>query len=130
MQKIKDFFLTVTVLVFYWFLTSGVFVVMGILLLVATKEHPYDFYNTLKFLISNGCGWGIFLSVPFWDDSDIEIVIIITNVVIAIIFNTVFPLNLTKNIWNIIDIICAIIMFSISLYRVVHIFKIYQKNKK
>jgi len=84
--------------------------VITFLLLIATLPLPYGYYIFLRWAT---CGMAVVTAVIAykWEVKWVMWVFI----PIAILFNPLVPIHLTKEIWQPIDIICAII-FGISAF--------------
>lgn len=76
---------------------------IALLLIVAIAELPYGFYTFLRIVV---CSYSAYLAVAaFSEDKRIWVFAFIA---IAIVFNPLVPIYLEKEIWIIIDILCAI----------------------
>ena len=109
-----------------WLLLSWIYIALAIYFIVATQNHSHSFYSTMRFLVCCALEWCIFFSIGPGIDFEhpvIDSTILAAEVIIILIFNTVIPLHLSKNIWIIIDIICACIMILIAIYKFICIFK-------
>jgi len=84
-------------------------ILIAFLFLIAILPLPYDYYIYFRVIV--------FISLIFFLIQD-WVVLISSNramyVVIAILFNPFLPIYLTKGIWAIIDIACAIYMLKIN----------------
>ena len=82
--------------------------IVSILMLLAAipKFFPYSYYTLLRFVV---CGTGIYIAIfSFGEEKKI---IASLAAFIAILFNPVIPIHLTKEDWVIIDLITAIFFF-------------------
>lgn len=82
---------------------------LGVMLILAIFKLPYEYYNLLRLVVS--IGGGVFSYQQFikgradWG---------ISFTVIALLFNPIFPIYLSKDVWIILDLISAVVFFSIS----------------
>ena len=85
-------------------------VIIAFLLLIAIFPLPYGYYIFLRLVT---CGMAAFIAfiAHGWGIKWVMWVFIL----IAILFNPIVPIHLTKEIWQFIDIVCAII-FGISVF--------------
>ncbi len=81
----------------------------GMLVFALTKL-PYDYYKLLRFIVFGTASYGAFMSIKIKVYGWIWILGII-----ALIFNPIIPVYLSKGIWAVIDIITALI-FIISIF--------------
>lgn len=89
---------------------------IGLLLFALIGAHPPIYYVFLRWIVFGGCVWGIYLA---WE----KIGWAIFFGIIALIFNPIFPLFLSRFSWLWIDAIVAIALI-ISLWK----FKIKNDN--
>lgn len=71
-------------------------------LLVATAKLPYGYYTFTRLVV---CATGSFFAYAAWNDNRIAWTILLAGV--ALLFNPIIPVHLTRNIWFYLDIICA-----------------------
>lgn len=94
----------------------NIFVVIRIItilmLLWALTDHPYGYYQILRWVVMGVTGYIAYLSYEQG-----KVVWTWTMVIIALLFNPVFPLYLGREMWMFIDLIVAVLI-SISLNRV------------
>lgn len=84
-------------------------IIIALLLLIAILPLPYDYYIYLRIIV--------FISLVFFLIQDWAVLISSNKamyIVIALLFNPFSPIYLTKGIWAIIDITCAIYMLKIN----------------
>jgi len=86
--------------------------ILMLLLAIPKGLFPYGYYNLLRLIV---CGTGIFLAVISYQQKNTKWTW--TMGTIAFVFNPIFPIHLGKEIWVVIDIIVAIIIF-ISLFAI------------
>lgn len=85
-------------------------VVIAFLLLIAILPLPYGYYTFLRWVT---CGMAAFTAyITYQWGYKWALLIFIP---LAILFNPIFPIHLTKEIWQPIDIACAI-LFGISAF--------------
>ncbi len=84
-----------------WFKLLGV-----ILLVIGIADHPYSYYQILRWSIMIIAGYSAYLSnkkddeVWFW-----------IFAILAILFNPIIPFYFSKDTWQIIDLATAVILF-------------------
>ena len=101
---------------------TWIYIALGILFLVATQDHPYEFYKSMRFIVCCALEWCLWFSF-FLVGTKVDIALILAKVVIIILFNTILPIYLPKSHWVVIDIVCAAIMFFEAAYRGVCAYK-------
>jgi hypothetical protein len=81
--------------------------VIALLLVIAVFSLPYGYYQFLRWAT---CATAVYIAVMayFWNQKWATWVF----GAIAILFNPIFPIYLTKEIWRIIDIICGVVFIS------------------
>ena len=85
-------------------------VVIAFLLLIATLPLPYGYYMFLRWVT---CGMAAFTAyIGYQWETKWALYVFIP---IAILFNPIFPIHLTKEIWQPIDIVVAV-LFSVSAF--------------
>ena len=84
-------------------------VVASVMLLIAVAPLPYGYYQFLRWII---CGISIYIAYKSYDWGKKWAVWIFAPV--AILFNPLIPIHLSKEIWQTIDLFCAL-LFSLSL---------------
>lgn len=78
---------------------NSIFGITGLLLLLAILNLPYGYYTFLRIIVTLS---SIYLLVIRKTE------LIIVGILIAIIFNPILPIHLTKEIWVLIDTIFGI----------------------
>jgi len=81
-----------------------------LLLAVPKGLFPYGYYNFLRLIV---CGTSIFLAIISYQQKNLKWSWAMG--IIAFVFNPIFPLHLGKEIWVVIDVIVAIVIF-VSLF--------------
>lgn len=74
------------------------------MLLGALVDLPYGYYQLLRFVV---CGAGVFVAYIAFTRKKIWAVWLFGFV--ALLFNPLIPIHLSKEIWQLIDFICAIL---------------------
>ncbi len=74
-----------------------------VMLIVALFEMPYGYYTFLRLAVMTAALLGAFhafkmINAPFW---------VVTMGLVALLFNPVIPVHLTRDIWAIIDVAVA-----------------------
>ena len=80
-------------------------IITSIILLWALNEHPYIYYTMLRFIV---CGVSVYGCIRAIKYGRMDWTWIFG--VIAFLFNPIVPIHLDRRIWEIIDIIVAIIL--------------------
>ncbi len=75
------------------------------ILLLALGDHPYGYYQFLRWAIMIIAGYSAYLS---HEEKNTAWVWIFS--LMAVLFNPIIPLTFAKEIWQIIDVIVAIIL--------------------
>lgn len=83
--------------------------IVAVMLLGAVAPLPYGYYQFLRWAT---CGVGIFIAVEAYRWGKIWAVWLFG--VVAVLFNPLIPIHLTKEIWQPIDLICAL-LFGLSM---------------
>jgi hypothetical protein len=80
-------------------------IVSIVLLVIAFAQNPYSYYITLRWLIT--ILTLVTLVIAFQEEYTL---ILYLNAAIPIIYNPIFPIHLTRGIWEVINIITIIIL--------------------
>lgn len=100
------------------FLTLRILQIIAIaMLLGALASNPYSYYQILRWFISFVAGYSAYVSYKQNDNVWLWIMI-----VIAVLFNPIAPIYLTRDIWFWINIIVSGIMFT-SIFKEKIVFK-------
>ncbi len=87
-------------------------VISIVMLLVAIADLPYGYYTLLRLVITASA---IFL---VWTASELKKTFwLVLMGIVAILFNPIIPVHLTKEIWVVIDVIVAV-LFLVSIFRI------------
>lgn len=78
----------------------------AVLLLVALFELPYGYYIFLRWTV---CIAACFTAWAFYAANERPTLIMLLMTVIAILFNPIVPVHLTRSTWAIIDVVTAIV---------------------
>jgi len=81
----------------------------ALMLLLALADWPYGYYILLRWVV---CGASVFVAVVSYAAQ--KIWAMWPFVLVAILFNPLVPIYLTRDIWAPIDIVCAVV-FLISI---------------
>lgn len=76
---------------------SAVWAIPAAMLLIAMFALPYGYYTALRIVV---CGAAAYLVYHLWNERDEISLWIFVFFAIAILFNPVFPVHLTKSIWT------------------------------
>lgn len=102
-------------------LKNNWFKILAILFLLgALGDHPYGYYQFLRWIIMAVGGYLTFLAY----NSERKIWVWIFGL-ITLLFNPIIPFYLSKDVWQFIDVIVAII-FLISIFKI----KIYERTNR
>lgn len=82
-------------------------ILSGVMLLLAIPPMwPYGYFQILRWVVAGTAGFNVYiayqLNKKFW---------LWAMVVIAILFNPIAPIHLTKEIWAVFDLLTAVILF-------------------
>lgn len=77
--------------------------IVAAMLLIAIAPLPYGYYQLLRWVT---CGVAVFIAIQAYSWKKIWAIWLFA--VIAVLFNPLIPIHLTKEIWQPIDIICAL----------------------
>ncbi len=86
-------------------------IVMG-MLLWALADNPYGYYQILRWIVCGFFGYFAFLT---HDHNDIKWTWIFSG--IAILFNPIIPIYLEREVWQVIDVIVAIVILA-SIFKI------------
>jgi len=78
-------------------------IIVAIMLLFALAKLPYSYYTILRLVVCGTAFWSMFISIKL----DKRTWCLVFGV-IAVLFNPIFPIRLSRGIWQPIDIICAL----------------------
>jgi len=85
-----------------------------VFLLGALADNPYVYYQILRWVVSGICFYYVW---KVWKtDNPIKKVFIVDIIIMAFLFNPIFPTYLSRNTWQIIDVVSAILLFQ-SMFR-------------
>ena len=88
------------------------------LFFIATMNLPMEFYDFLRifvtFVLHISTIALIITFTKFWTP------IIALNILISVLFNPLIPFSFEKDVWIVLDIVCAFIMISIAIYNAVY----------
>lgn len=87
----------------------------SLLLFLAIFNLPYGYYTFLRIIIFLIAGWCLF--DEYNTIGKLTLVWRIIFVLIALIFNPVLPIYLSKDVWQIIDIICSILFLVSAVFK-------------
>ena len=82
--------------------------VVAVMLLGALAEWPYGYYQLLRLVV---CGVAVFVAFTALNWQKLWVTWLFGF--IAILFNPLFPIHLTREIWQPIDVICALLFLFI-----------------
>lgn len=79
----------------------------SVLLVLALAPMPYDYYTLLRFVV---CGASGYLAWRHFEAVGLQIWTIVF-IVMAILFNPIAPIRLSRGMWAFIDVTCAILFW-------------------
>ena len=78
--------------------------IVAVMLLLALVEWPYGYYQLLRFVI---CGVGVYVAYTAYNWQKMWAMWLFGF--IALLFNPLIPIHLSTELWQSIDVICAIL---------------------
>ena len=78
-----------------------------VLLLLATERMPYGYYTLTRIVV---CGFALFLAFVGWEDGVLRRVWSAILCGIALLFNPIIPIYLSRRIWYDFDVAVAMIL--------------------
>ena len=84
----------------HWILWVGPIV----MLVAALLPWPYGYYNFLRFCV---CGAAAFLAYQQWTHNDAASKWFVVLAAIAVLYNPLVPIHLTRNIWSVLNVATA-----------------------
>ena len=81
-------------------------VITGLMLCLAITELPYGYYQFLRWIV---CGVGILVAYTAFR-YEVKWAVFVFGAV-AVLFNPIFPIYLTREIWLPIDLVCGLFFF-------------------
>lgn len=85
-------------------------VIAAVMLLLALAPWPYGYYQLLRFVVCGIAGYIVFMAYN-WQ----KIWAMWLFGFIAVLFNPLIPIHLSREIWRSIDVICAIVFIFCSM---------------
>ncbi len=83
--------------------------IVAAMLLVALAELPYGYYQLLRFIV---CGVSIYIAYMTYNWQKIWAMWLFGFV--ALLFNPLIPIHLSREIWQPINVICALLFLTIT----------------
>ena len=87
------------------------FTTVAALLLIATFDLPYFYYELLRLVVCSAFCWIAFLN-QVYDDENLYLVMMLISIAFAILFNPFMPIYLNKETWILLDIASALYIFT------------------
>jgi hypothetical protein len=97
-------------------------IVAAAMLLLALAPWPYGYYQLLRFVV---CGVAVYVAVMSYNWHKIWAVWLFGF--IAVLFNPLIPIHLSRELWQPIDVICGIIFITIAI---IHNMSVTSSDKK
>lgn len=79
----------------------------AIALLFALLPLPYGYYTLLRFVV---CGASCWLAYKHYEAVGSHAWTVIF-IVLAVLFNPIIPIHFPRNVWAVIDAVCALLLF-------------------
>ena len=79
-------------------------IVASVILLGALGDWPYGYYQLLRWITCGAAIWVAFLAYD-WEKKWATVVFAI----VAVLFNPLLPIHLSRDLWQPIDLICAVL---------------------
>ncbi|MFZ2189373.1 MAG: DUF6804 family protein [Candidatus Magasanikiibacteriota bacterium] len=98
-------------------------IIVILMLLWALADNPYYYYQILRWVTAGVAGYSAYLAYKQSEKTWLWILAIT-----AITFNPITPFYLTREIWSVLNIIGALIIF-VSIFKMKNIVKINLPNK-
>lgn len=86
-------------------LTIGLKVILAILFMGCLLDMPYGYFQLVRFV-----GMGGFILLAYFDSSRKDKTLMIIWILFALLINPFFKVALGRTVWNIIDVIWAVIL--------------------
>lgn len=85
-----------------------IYVVPGAMLIIALGDLPYGYYQVLRLVV---CGASAYLAFLAFSAKRKSVCgeLLVAN---AIVFNPIIPVYLSREIWSVLDIVSAVLLFS------------------
>ena len=74
------------------------------MLVAALLPWPYGYYNFLRFCV---CGAAAFLAYQQWTHDDAASKWVVVLGAIALLYNPLVPIHLTREIWSVLNVVTA-----------------------
>ena len=87
--------------------TTVIKLILSILLVVCVFDMPYGFYQLVRFIAL--IGFGILAFNANQENKKIELIIYVS---LALLFQPFMKISLGRDLWNIIDVIIAVVLVS------------------
>jgi hypothetical protein len=85
--------------------------IAGLMLLGALADWPYGYFQLLRFVV---CGAGVFVAHSALTSKKIWAVWLFGF--IALLFNPLIPIHLSRELWQPIDVVCAVLFFVMAVF--------------
>jgi hypothetical protein len=85
-------------------------IIASVILLGALGDWPYGYYQLLRWVTCGAAVWVALLSYD-WEKKWATVVFAI----VAVLFNPLLPIHLTRDLWQPIDVVCAVLFFVFGL---------------
>jgi uncharacterized membrane protein YccC len=87
-------------------------IIAALMLLGAVGDWPYGYYQLLRWVT---CGAAVFVAFMAYNWQKLWATWLFG--IIAVLFNPLVPIHLTKELWQPIDVICALLFVAVSAIR-------------
>ncbi len=83
----------------------------ALMLLGALADWPYGYYQLLRFVV---CGVAAYIAFLGYSAGKLWVAWVFGFV--AILFNPLIPIHLSREIWQTIDVVCALLFIAVGFY--------------
>ncbi len=87
----------------------SLWVLPSVLLMLALLPLPYGFYTLLRICICLVCGWLAY--EQFKHDNAVGVWVVVLGA-IAVLYNPILPIHLTREIWSILNVVTALLILA------------------
>jgi hypothetical protein len=82
--------------------------ILSILMILALFNLPYFYYELLRVVVFLGAAYDAYVAYTLYDKANGPFYVFLF---IALLWNPIFPIYLTRGVWNIFNVIAAIVFF-------------------
>jgi len=85
-------------------------IIAALMLLGALGQWPYGYYQLLRFVV---CGSATYVAFVAYESKKLWVTLVFGF--IAVLFNPLIPVHLSREIWQPIDVVCALLFISVGV---------------